>query len=243
MNPLQQEKQRKIAAVLLIVYATLLFAMAMIETIMMSAERMDLVTDFQRHASLNYSGSVFLVYLFIGGAGFVGTLGLMRTFGHSDSLITDGTKLCGFAHYLCAYWLYYAVDIVLHKITLLTDRPTSPSEALLQIYGAAGHLRTFAFWGSLGPSILFFVGLFLMLWRGARRLPRIAAGMFLFLAASRVLNVFYIILSGSGASSTSPYDFAYVNDLMFAIIEILAFLVAGAALFTEKGLFQRTRWS
>ena len=74
---------------------------------------------------------------------------------------------------------------------------------------------------------------------GKNVLPRVAGTMFAILAASRFVSLVYIGISGMQVGNTTGFDFAYVNDLLFGWGLILAFILAGLALYGEKGVFVR----
>jgi hypothetical protein len=231
-----QDKQ--IAAVCLIVFATLLLGMVVLEAIMLNyLGEPSMAVDFETKANLGFVMPYFLAYLIIGGVGLVGVIGLVQTYGSGSSskLVPDLVKLAALGYFVTFYWLWSAMWIVQHKITLMADVPTAAPEWVIREYTAADALWMLPAWGGLGPSIVLFGGLAWLLLRGARLLPRITAILFALLAISQLANLIYIGLRGFHGGGM----FLWANDAVFTAARILAFVMAGAALYTERGLFAR----
>ena len=241
MSSRRSEKEQQIAAVLLVIFASLLLGMVLLEFLLVGTNPLKLTLggDFLNKSRMDYVMPLFIGYLVIGAAGFIGTLGLVAVYGPEGRLETEVVKLSALGYFLSTYWLWSAVFMVQHKITLLTDKPTDPPEWLLQIYDASDALWALPSWGSLGCSLLLYGGLWLLLGRGATLLPRVASWAFLALAVSRFLNLIYVGTRGSGVVNRGGFDFAMLNDSFFMIVQVLAFFLAGAALFKEKGVFKR----
>lgn len=198
---------------------------------------------FLERSSLHNIMPLFLTYLVMGAAGFVGSIGLVHTYGAGQGLIAETVKLSAAIYFFCSYWLWSATWIVQHKITLLAENPASPSDDLLQIFAASDALWSLAGWGSFGPGIVLYAGAAWLLSRGARMLPRAAAGLMAALAVSQFLSFLFVGLRGFGVTNVegAGFDFAFLNDILFTVGRILAFLFAAAALYTEKGIFVRSR--
>lgn len=237
MPSLKSLRDQQVAAVTLVGYAALLLGMVLIEAILVAARpgHYTLHSDFVEKARVSFVMPLFMVYLVIGGLGLAGTLGVIRMYG-TGGLATDLVKASATAYFAIGYWLWGATWIVQHKITLLSESPTNPPDWLLQIYDASDALWSLASWGALGPQIVLYAGLGLMLWRGSRRLPRIAAILFGVLAASQMTE--FVLFGLRGFNSFGRFEL--VNDIVFAVARIAAALLAAAALYTEKGVFVRT---
>lgn len=236
--PANSEKDKQVAAVCLIVFATLLLAMVLLEAIMLQylgEPSMDV--DFETKSNLGFVMPYFLAYLVIGAVGLVGVVGLIQTYGSGSThgLIREVVKLAALGYFVTFYWLWSAMWIVQHRITLLTDVPTAAPEWLLREYEAADAMWLLPSWGGLGPSVVLFLGLAWLMLRGERLLPRIAAGLFALLAVSQFANLIYFGLRGLHGGGM----FLWVNDALFTGGRILAFVTAGAALITEKAVFTR----
>ena len=147
----------------------------------------------------------------------------------------DLVKLAALGYFVTFYWLWSAMWIVQHKITLLADVPTAAPEWVIREYSAADALWMLPAWGGLGPSIVLFGGVAWLLLRSARLLPRITAVLFALLAVSQLANLIYIGLRGFHGGGM----FLWANDAVSTAARILAFVMAGAALYTERGLFAR----
>lgn len=235
------EKERQTAAVLLVVFASLLFAAMILEVMLITnSDRNTLWTDFVSKSSLSFVMPYFLAYLVIGGAGLAGTVGLILVYGQGVGYLAELTRLAALAYFTISYWLWSAVWIVEHKLTLLAETPTDPPEWVLNAYAASDALWALPSWGSLGPAIGMFSGLAWLLWRGARLLPRAAAVAFGLMAASRFLSLIYVGITGGALGNTGDADFAFYNDAAFNVGRIVAFLLAAAALVSEKGVFSRS---
>lgn len=231
-------RDKQVAAACLIVFATLLLGMVTLEAVMLKyLGEPSIEVDFETKANLGFIMPYFLAYLVIGAVGLIGVVGLIQTYGagSGNKLVTDVVKLSALGYFVTFYWMWSAVWIVQHKITLLSDVPTAAPEWLIRDYSVSDSLWALPAWGGLGPSVVFFGGLAWMLFRGARLLPRIAAGLFALLAVSQMVNLVYIGLRGFHSGGT----FLWANDAVFTVARILAFLMAGAALYTEKGVFAR----
>ncbi len=240
MSSHQSRVERQFAAVALIVFAFLQFGMVLLELILAKALPLTLAADFLEKAKVSSVVFYFLVYLVTGAAGFVGVLGLVQVYQQSRRLVGEVARLSALGYFLSAYWLWSATWIVQYKVTLLTDKPTDPPDWLLRIFAASDALWSLPSWGGIGPSILLFACLGWLLWRGSRRLPKAASVLFYALAVSRFADIVYIGASGATVANVAGYDFAFYNDVFFAGGRILAFVFAGAALYTEKGVFVRT---
>lgn len=232
MSSRRSEREQRIAAVLLVTFASLLLGMVLIEFLLVGTNPLKLTLggDF-----LNKSRMVYVMPLFIGYL----VIGAVAVYGPEGRLETEVVKFSALGYFLSIFWLWSAVFLVQHKITLLTDKPTDPPEWLLQIYDASDALWALPSWGSLGCSLLLYGGLWLLLGRGATLLPRVASWAFLSLAVSCFLNLIYVGTRGSGVANRGGFDFGMLNDGFFTIVQVVAFFLAGAALFKEKGVFQR----
>lgn len=236
----RSEKERQIASVLLVVFSSLLFGMMIVEIILMTNTGTNsLWADFVNKSNIGFVMPYFLAYLVLGGVGLAGSVGLIHTYGSGQGFYAEFIRLSAVAYFTVAYWLWSAVWIVEHKLTLLTDSPTNPDDWVLQIYDSSAALWALPSWGSFGPSLVFFGGMAWLLSRGARLLPRAAAACFAFLALSRLVSLVYIGVSNAGTANTGQADFAFVNDALFNVLRIVAFLLAAASLLTEKGIFAR----
>lgn len=237
------ESERQVSGVLLIVFASLLLGMVLLETILVTTQPrpMTLSSDFVEKGNLNTVIPLFLAYLVMGGLGFVGTLGVIQVYGQAGRLAVEVVRLSSLAYFLTSYWLWAAVWMVQYKITLLTDRPTQPPEWLLNIYQASDALWALPSWGSLGPAVVLFSGMGLLLLRGARLLPRFTGWLFLTLAASKIADLVLVGVRGGALGNTGGFDFAFMNDLFFALGQIAAFILAGLSVYTERGIFVRER--
>ena len=234
------EKERQISAVLLVVFASLTLGMLIVELILVTNTTPNTTwTDFVSKSNISFVMPYFLAYLVIGAAGFTGTVGLIQVYGQGQSLLAEIVRLAALAYFTVSYWLWSAVWIVEHKITLLTDTPTAAPEWLLRIYDAADALWALPSWGAIGPALLMFGGLAWLLNRGVTLLARSAAVLFALLAVSRFVDLVYVGVTSGTVANTGAIDFAFVNDMLFAARRIAAFLLTAAALFVEKGVFQR----
>ena len=235
----RSEREQQVSAVLLVAFAALLLTMVILEAILISSRPtvQTVHADFVQKASLSFVMPLFLLYLVIGGLGLVGTLGLVRVYGTSG-LARDAVQFAAAGYFVIGYWLWAATWIVQHRITRLAVIPTSPPDWLLQIYDASDSLWAFGGWGSLGPGIILFAGLALMLTRSSRVLPRSAGILFGVLAVSQFLGLAYFGVRGFGGDG--GFDFPFLNDLVFTAGRIVAYLLAAAALYTEKGIFVRS---
>jgi hypothetical protein len=239
MSSHRSEQERQVAAACLIVFATLLLGMLVLEFIMLRfLGEPTMEMDFETKANLGFIMPYFLAYLIIGGVGLVGTVGLVQTYGSGsgNKLVTDVVKLSALGYFVTYYWMWSAMWIVQHKITLLTDVPTAAPEWLIHGYSTADAFWSLPAWGGLGPSVVLFGGMAWLLSRGAQLLPRITAVLFGLLAASQLANLVYIGLRGFHGGGL----FLLANDALFTGGRILGFLLAGAALYAEKGVFART---
>ncbi len=238
MSP-KSERERQISAVLLVAYAALMLGLVILEFALVEGRpiRMTLQGEFLEKSSLSYVMSLFLAYLVIGGLGFVGTIGLVRTYGSGAGLLADVATYSAVAYFVTSYWLWSAVWIVQHKITLLTTNPTNPDEWLLHIFDASNALWALPAWGSFGAALTMFVSVGLLLLRGARQLPQWSGWGFLVLAVSQFASLVYVGLRGFGVSG----PFAFYNDTLLTFGRIAVFVMAAAALYGEEGLFVRTR--
>ncbi|MBP7146288.1 MAG: hypothetical protein KBD01_02000 [Acidobacteria bacterium] len=233
--------ERQVSGVLLIVFASLLVGMVLLDLVLNFTTPGETVhSQFVREASLSHVMPMFLAYLVVGAAGFWGTVGLVETYGQSLRLTPEVVRLSALAYFLVSYWLWSAVMIVRHKITLLTDIPTNPPDWLLQIFDASDALYALGGWGSFGPAIVLFVGLWWLLTRGARLLPRVAGWFFLAIAIGRFLSLVYIGVGGFQVANIAGMNPAYVIDVLTMLAQIVGFLLAGAAVYTEKGVFVRS---
>lgn len=232
---------KKVAASCLIVFAALLLAMVILELIMVTAPgKFNLEADFLQKSNLQFIMPYFLVYLVIGGLGLIGVVGLVQTYGasHHVRLTAKVVQLAALAYFAINYWLWSAMWIVQHKITLLTSRPTAPEEWVLHAFDAADAFWSLAGWGGVGPSILLFGGLALLMMRGVTLLPKAAAGAFAVAAIVQLISLIYVGLRGVGV--TNQGEFSLLLDVILVLARISAFLLAGAALYSEKGVFVRT---
>ncbi len=238
-SQIRSEREQQISAVLLVAFAALLLAMVIIEAILlgMSPTAHTLHADFVQKANLSYVMPLFLLYLVVGGLGLVGTLGLVRAYGASG-LARDAVQFAAAGYFVIGYWLWAATWIVQHRITRLAPIPTSPPDWVLQVYDASDSLWSLGGWGALGPGMILFAGLALMLTRSSRLLPRSAGILFGVLAASQFLGLAYFGVRGFGGDG--GFDFPFLNDLVFTVGRIVAYLLAAAALYTEKGIFVRS---
>lgn len=242
MSSLRSEKERRVCGILCITFASLMFALLVLELMMTSqGGRYTLSIEFLEKSSMSYSGGFFMIYLILGGLGFFGTMGVIEQYGHSDSVITRGVRLASLGFFLMAYWMWGALFVVQHKLTMLTDRPTNPPEWLLQVFAASDSLFALSGWGRLGPAILLYGGMSLMFWRGARLLPRAAAVVFGLVAATHVVQLIYLAVHGVGEVAHSSLDAQDIADKVLWLGDIVGFVLAGAALITEKGVFVRSR--
>ncbi|GAB4369022.1 MAG: hypothetical protein Kow0062_02620 [Acidobacteriota bacterium] len=234
------ERERQTAAVLLVVFSALTLGMLIFEVILATnTEPNTTWSDFVSKSRISFVMPYFLAYLVIGAAGFAGTVGLVQVYGQGQALLSEIVRLSALAYFTVSCWLWSAVWIVEHKITLLTDTPTAAPEWLLRIYDATGALWALPSWGSLGPAIVTFAGLAWLLNRGVTLLARSSAALFALLAVSRIVDLVYLGVTEGNVANTGAIDFAFVNDLLFATGRIGAFLLAAAALFVEKGVFRR----
>ncbi len=242
-DTLKAEKEQRVSAALLVAFAALLLAMMVVELIMVgsSSGAQTSYNDFVQNASLSYVMSLFLAYLVIGILGFVGTLGLVRTYGGGTGLLGDVARYSCALYFFSSYWLWSTTWIVQHKITLLTSRPTTPPEWLLQIYEASDALWSFGSWAAMGPSFVLFVSVGLLLLRGARQLPRWAGWGFIVLAVSQFLGLAFVGARGFGVANAGHLNFATLNDWVFTLGRVVVFLLAAASLYSERGVFVRTR--
>jgi len=173
----------------------------------------------------------------------VGTVGLLHTYGANTGFIGETVRLAALGFFSLEYWLWSAIWIVQHRITLLAESPTTPPEWLLRIFDASDALWALAGWGSIPPAILFYGGVAWLLRRSARSLPRLASYLFWALAALKFLWVVYSGLRGMQFFNVGGFTLPFLMDAAQAGLQILAFLCAGAALYREKGIFVRTRYS
>lgn len=241
MSSLRSERERRTCGILCITFAAFMFALLVLELMMTrQGGRYTLTIEFLEKSSMGYSGGFFLTYLILGGLGFFGTLGVIEQYGHSDSVITRGVRLASLAFFMSAYWMWGALFIVQQKLTMLTDRPTNPPEWLLQIFAGSDSLFALSGWGRLGPAIILYGGMAMMLWRGSRLLPRTAAGVFGVVAATHFLQLVYLSVRGAGVSQGS-FDAQDIADKLLWFGDIIGFTLAGTALITEKGVFVRSR--
>lgn len=238
MSKLRTERERLVCAVLCIVFSSLLLTLVVLETILASSDtgRYTALMAFQDRASMSYVGSLFLAHLITGGVGLYGVLGLIATYGHRESILAEGTRLVAVVFFTLSYWFWGALLIVQHKITLLAEHPTNPPDWVIQSFDASDALFALSGWGRLGPAMLLFGGLALMIWRSARLVSRSAAVLFGLMAASYLFQLLYLSLRGVAYGEG---DAAYIADVLAQAGEIIAFILAGAALFTEKGVFAR----
>lgn len=243
MSSLRPEDERRICGVLCICFSSLMFALLVFETLMNArGGRYTLAIEFLEKSSMGFAGGFFLTYLILGGLGLFGAFGVIEQYGHHDSLVTRAVRAAGFGFFLFSYWCWGAVFIVQHKLTLLTDRPSNPPDWLLQNFESISDALFALFgWGRIGPALILYTGLGLMLWRGARLLPRAAAVTFLAIAIVRLLQLLYLTVRGVGAISEGSFDLLDLADKFFWFGDIVGFILAGVALITEKGIFVRTR--
>jgi hypothetical protein len=238
MSSHRSEQEKRVAAACLVIFGTLLLGMMVLEVVMWQyLGEPNAEVDFARKASLGFVMPYFLIYLVVGGVGLVGVVGLVQVYGSSsgNKLATDVVKLSAIGYFGITYWLWSAMWIVQHRITLLAEIPTNAPEWVIQGYEVADAFRALPSWGGLGPSIVLFGGLAWLLARGARLLPRAAALVFLLLAASQLASLVYLGVRGFEAQSY----FLWAIDIFFNFGRVVAFLLAAAALFTEKGIFAR----
>jgi hypothetical protein len=236
------ELERQVASVLLAVFASLLLGLTLLEVILTTnAPRATVWSDFIEKSNIGFVMPYFLAYLVIGAAGLAGTLGLVGVYGQGVGLAAELVRFSALAYFTLSYWLWSAMWIVQHKLTLLAEVPTSPPPQVLEMYDAFDALWALPAWGALGPEVGLFIGLAWLLSRGVRLLPRAAAALFAFLALSRLAGLVFIGISSPSVANVAEPGFAFYNDLAFTIGRILAFLLAAAALLTEKGIFGRTR--
>lgn len=234
--------ERQIAGFLLIILATGLLLMVLIETFLVTSSPIPLTlhSDFIQKARLDFVLPKFLAYMVMGGLGLVGTLGVVQIYGHGGARLTNEVvRLAGLAYFVTSFWLWSAVWMVQYKITLLAEGPTQPPEWLIQIYQASDALWALPSWGSLGPAIVFFAGMGILLLRGARLLPRVAGGVFIALAVSKFADLVLVGVRGGAIGNTGGMDFAFLNDIFFAIGQIIAFILAGLSVHSERGIFMR----
>src|SRR5512136_2090208 len=107
--------ERQIAGVLLIVFATLLLGMVIIETMLVTTQPrpVTLYSEFIDKGKLDTVIPLFLAYLVMGGLGFVGTLGVVQIYGHGGAKLTNEVvRLTSLAYFLTSYWLWSAVWMV-----------------------------------------------------------------------------------------------------------------------------------
>ncbi len=243
MGSHNQSTETRIAATCLVAFAFLLFGMVIFEAIMsaaLEAQKLTWERDFLQKSKLRHVMPYFLNYLVIGGVGLFGTVGLAQVYGSSHRRITaEVVKLAGLAYFAINYWLWAAMWVVQYKITLLTDVPTNPPQWLMQAFKSSDAFWSLAGWGGQGPAIVLFLGLAWLLSRGARLLPRSAAAAFLVMGVVHFVMLVYVGLHGAGLDNTS-HGFAFLLDMTMAFGRIVAFLLAGAALYTEKGIFARS---
>jgi hypothetical protein len=242
MLNLRGERERQVSAVLLVTYAALMLAMIVIELAMLSArdEPYNVTTDFAQKADLSYVMSLFLAYLVIGAVGLIGTIGLIRTYGQGTGLVHDVARFMAITYFFCSYWLWSAMWIVQHKLTLLADTPTNPPEWVIQVFSASDAFWSIASWGAIGPSLLMFVALGMILLRGARPICRWSGYGFLALAASQFLSLAYVGVRGFGLADVGRMSFSFLNDMFFTFGRIAVYLAAASSLFTEKGILLRS---
>jgi hypothetical protein len=242
MSTRRADQEKQVSTVMLVVFATGLLGMLIVEMILAtSATRYTLITDFTSKANLANVLPYFFAYLVLGGAGLAGTLGLVQVYGQGAGLVTEFVRYCAVAYFAIRYWLWSAVWIVQHKVTLLTDQPTNPPDELLTIYDAFDAVWALPSWGGIGPAVFLFAGVAWLLNRGARLLPRLGAALFALLALSQLLSLVLIGMSGAVIVNTSSASFAFFNDAAFNVGRVVAFIVAAAALISERGVFRRTR--
>ncbi len=241
MTGAHSRTEQRVAATCLIVFASLLMAMVVVEMIMVtSPERFTLQADFLQKANLHFVMPYFLAYLVIGGLGLVGVTGLVMVYGQSQHyrMTARVAQACALAYFAINYWLWSAMWIVQHKITLLTRHPTHPEDWVAQIFDAADAFWSLAGWGGMGPAILLFATLGLLMLRGVHLLTRAAAWTFIALAVLQFVSLVYVGLRGFGISNEG--EFSLILDLLLVAGRILAFLLAGTALYVEKGVFSRS---
>ncbi|UCF66677.1 MAG: hypothetical protein JSV80_12905 [Acidobacteriota bacterium] len=244
MSSRRSEQERAVSATCLVVFAAFLLAMMLWNTIWYTIPtRYTLHAEFLERANAPHVMGMFLAYLVISAVGFVGVLGLVQTYGSGVGLIADVVRLSGLAFFVTNYWLWAAVFVVQHRITLLTDRPSNPPEWLLQVFDASSSLWALPSWGAITPSILFYLGCAWLLLRSSRLLPRIAAAVFALLAVSQLLVLVYAGLRGLQFYNLGGFTFAYINDLLYTGGQVVGYLFAGAAMLTERGIFSRTAMS
>lgn len=244
MGSIGSSKERKVAATCLVAFAFLVFGMVLLEMIMIASlggRPFTLEADFAQKADLTFIMPYFLAYLVIGGLGLVGIVGLTNVYGSSSNrkMGAEVVKLAALGYFVINYWLWSAMWLVQHKITLLAEIPTNPPEWVLRAFNASDAFWSLAGWGGLGPSIVMFLGLAWLLARGARLLPKAAAIAFLVLGVTQILLLIYVGLYGFGIQNTTG-GYAQFFDMIMTLGRIVAFMLAGAALYTEKGIFARS---
>ncbi len=243
MTSAHNERDRKVAAFCLIAFAFLLVSAMLLELVLVdqTGGMHNLRSEFAESANLGFLMPYFLVYLAIGAVGLIGTLGIVEIYsaGSKSRLLVELTRLAALGTFAIKYWLWSASWIVLHKVTTLTDVPTNPDPWVLEEYSSLSEsIFALGGWGGLGPELVLFVGLALLLFRGARLLPRSAAICFLGAALLSVIVLVGMGLKGMAAANTSGG--MLVLDLGLHLARLAAFLLAGAAMFTEKGVFARS---
>ncbi|RMG48213.1 MAG: hypothetical protein D6718_02260 [Acidobacteria bacterium] len=241
MSTRRSEQERRVAATCLIVFACFLLAVVLWNTIQYKLPtRYDLNAEFLDKANASKSIGIFFCYLVVSSLGFAGVVGLVHTYGVNMGLFAETVRLAATAYFALNYWLWSAIWIVQHRITLLTETPTNPPDWLLRIFDASDALWALAGWGSIPPGILFSGGVAWLLRRSSRLIPRLAAGMFAALAALQLLWVIYSGLRGLQFFNVGGFTLPYLMDAAQALLQILAYLCAGVALYREKGIFVRT---
>ncbi len=243
MSSRRSEKEQQVAAVLIIVFASLLLGMILLEFVLVGTNpvKRTLGGEFLSVSNINNVMPLFIGYLLIGAAGFLGTLGLIHVYGPEGRIETDAVRLAALGYFLTTYWLWSAMFIVQHKITLLAEKPTDPPEWVLEIYDASSAFWSLPSWGGLACALILFTGLWRLLGRGASLLPRVASWTFLALAVSRFLGLVYVGTLGRGLVDHGGFSFAMLNDAFFMGVQVIAFVLAAAALYREKGVFKRER--
>ncbi|MCU0231017.1 MAG: hypothetical protein MUC67_06520, partial [Acidobacteria bacterium] len=168
MSTRRSEKEQQIAAVLLITFSSLLLGMLLLEFILVGTNPLKLTLggDFLNKSRMDYVMPLIIGYLVIGAAGFVGTLGLAAVYGPEGRLETEVVKFSALGYFLTSYWLWSAVFMVQHKITLLAEKPTDPPEWLLLGRGAT-LLPRVASWAFLALAVSRFLDLISVGTRGS----------------------------------------------------------------------------
>jgi hypothetical protein len=242
MSSLRPESERRICGALCITFSAFLLALLALEQIFQSErETYTFTAEFLQMSNISYVGSLFLAYLILGALGLIGALGVIEQYGHKDNVMTHVVRLSGLAFFLLSYWVWGSIYIVQHKITTLTPNPLNPPDWLRGAYEASAALYSISGWGRLGPAMIFYFGLALMLWRGARLLPRTAAGVFAGIAVLHFLELIYMCVHGGGVPILGEATTLDIADRLMWFGDLAGFVLAGAALITEKGVFARSK--